>query len=159
MIRRSFFAALAIAATAAAAAAHDYTLGPLTIAHPYAIETPPPAPTGAGYFSITNAGPAPDRLIAIRTAFPRAQIHAAETDAQGVARMRPVEALDIPPGATITLAPAGLHVMFMGLDHPLTPGASVPATLVFERAGEIAVEFKVEPRAAGGAHDMPGMTH
>ena len=63
--------------------------------------------------------------------------------------MRPVEAPRHPAGATVTLAPQGLHVMFMGLDAPLVAGASIPATLVFERAGEIAVEFKVEPRAAG----------
>ena len=49
--------------------------------------------------------------------------------------------------------------MFMGLEAPLAAGASIPATLVFERAGEIAIDFKVEPRAAGTAHDMPEMTH
>src|SRR5688572_30358176 len=109
MICRPFLAALVIAALATAAAAHEYTVGPLTIAHPYAIETPPAATAGAGYLSIANAGAAPDRLIAVRAAFPRTQIHAVEIDAQGVASMRPVEALDIPPGATVTLAPAGLH--------------------------------------------------
>jgi copper(I)-binding protein len=84
-----------------------------------------------------------------------------EIDADGVARMHEVDALDIPAGATVTLAPSGLHVMFMGLDAPLVAGASIPATLVFENAGELAVEFKVEPRSAGGdTHDaMPGMAH
>jgi copper(I)-binding protein len=154
MIRRHILAALAMAAALAAAAhAHDYALGDLRIGHPYAIETPPTAAAGAGYLSITNDGAAPDRLIAVRTDFPRTQIHAVEIDAQGVASMRPVEALDIPAGATVTLAPSGLHVMFMGLDQPFAAGARIPATLVFERAGEIAVEFKVEPRGDGTAHD------
>ena len=160
MIRRHILAALAVAAALATAArAHEYALDGLRIEHPYAVETPPTATAGAGYLSITNTGTAPDRLIAVRTAFPRSRIHAAEVDAQGVASMRPVDALDIPAGATVTLAPAGLHVMFMGLDRPFAADASIPATLVFERAGEIAVEFKVEPRGAGTAHEMPGMTH
>ena len=160
MNRRHFLAAAAAAALAAsAAAAHEYTLGALAVGHPYAVETPATAKTGAGYFSVTNSGTTPDRLLEIRTDLPRAEIHASEVDAQGVARMRPVEALEIPPGATVTLAPQGLHVMFMGLTAPLAAGASIPATLVFERAGEIAVEFKVEPRAAGATDDMPGMTH
>ena len=160
MNRRHFLAALAAGAIAASAAvAHEYSLGALEIAHPYAVETPKTAKTGAGYLSVTNTGTTPDRLLAIRTDLPRTEIHASEVDAQGVARMRPVEALDIPPGATVTLAPQGLHVMFMGLEAPLAAGASIPATLVFERAGEIAIEFKVEPRAAEAVDDMPGMTH
>ena len=98
MNRRHFLAAAAAAALAAsAAAAHEYTLGALAVGHPYAVETPATAKTGAGYFSVTNSGTTPDRLLAIRTDFPRAEIHAGEVDAQGVARMRPVEALEIPP--------------------------------------------------------------
>ena len=135
--------------------------GSLEIAHPFAIETSPTAKAGAGYLSITNTGDTPDRLIAVRTGFPRTQVHGVEVDANGVARMYEIDALDIPAGATVTLAPSGLHVMFMGLDAPLVAGASIPATLVFEAAGELAVEFKVEPRGAGGdTHDsMPGMDH
>jgi copper(I)-binding protein len=155
-----FLAACAVAAlVGGAATAHDYTLGPLAIGHPYAIETPATAKTGAGYFSVTNSGTTPDRLLAIRTGFPRAEIHAVEVDAAGVARMRHVAALDIPPGSTVTLAPQGLHVMFMGLAAPLVAGTSVPATLVFEAAGEVAVEFKVDPRSAAASHDMPAMAH
>ena len=39
--------------------------------------------------------------------------------------------------------------------------ASIPATLVFEKAGDVHVEFQVLPRD-GAAHDMgdmPGMSH
>ena len=158
MHRRTLLAAFAALALAHPLAAHEYTLGSLKIGHPYAIETPATARTGAGYLTVTNTGSAPDRLLEIRTAFPRTQIHATTTDSNGVARMEEVGPLDIPPGATVELAPGGMHVMFMGLDAPLASGAAVPATLVFEKAGEIAVEFKVQPRTAGG-DDMPGMAH
>ena len=117
MKRRLILAALAVAALASPAAAHEYTLGSLEIAHPFAIETSPTAKAGAGYLSITNTGDTPDRLIAVRTGFPRTQMHGVEVDANGVARMYEIDALDIPAGATVTLAPSGLHVMFMGLDR------------------------------------------
>jgi copper(I)-binding protein len=74
--------------------------------------------------------------------------------------MGEVEALEIPPGETVRLAPGGMHVMFMGLDAPLTADGSVPATLVFETAGEIEVEFRVEPRdAAAEPMDDMHMDH
>lgn len=152
---------LAVLLAAGAASAHDYSAGDLTIGHPYALETPATAKTGAGYLSITNSGPEPDRLVAIRTAFPRTEVHVTEVDASGVARMREVEDVEIPPGATVTLEPGGMHAMFMGLDAPLVADTSVPATLVFEKAGEVAVEFHVQPRdgAAHAMDDMDGMSH
>jgi copper(I)-binding protein len=153
---------LTIAALAAAgfarADAHEYKVGDLTIGHPHAIETAATTKTGAGYLSITNAGTAPDRLVAIEADFPRVELHATETDAAGVARMRGIEALEIPPGATVALEPRGTHVMFMGLAAPLKAGEKIDATLVFERAGEIAVEFNVEPRT-GAEADHEGMQH
>jgi len=159
MILRHFLAAAAAAAFVSSAAAHEYALGALAIAHPYAIETAATARTGAGYLSVTNNSTAPDRLLAIRTDFPRTEIHTVDVDARGVARMHPVEALEIPPGSTITLAPQGLHVMFMGLTAPLSAGESIPAVVVFEEAGEIAVEFEIKKRAAAAMEPMPGMTH
>jgi hypothetical protein len=77
-------------------------------------------------------------------------LHGTQTDAQGVTRMIRVEGIEIAPNETVTLAPGGMHVMFMGLDgDPFEEGERIPATLVFERAGEIAVEFWVEPRDGG----------
>jgi copper(I)-binding protein len=35
--------------------------------------------------------------------------------------------------------------MFFDLRQPLKPGETFPATLVFEKAGNVAVEFKIEP--------------
>ena len=146
----SLLAALAAALSVAGAArAHEFRVGDLTIGHPYAIETPATAKSGAGYLTITNAGDAPDRLLAVEAAVPRAEIHTSETDAAGVTRMLPVDGVEIPPGGTVTLEPGGLHVMFMGLGAPFEAGAKIDATLVFEKAGEVAVEFNVEPRGAG----------
>jgi copper(I)-binding protein len=151
--KRLFAALVAAAALAQSAHAHHYTLGALEIGHPYAFATAEGAGSGAGYFEVTNTGSEPDRLVEVRADFPGVQLHVTEVDADGVARMVEVEGIEIPPGATVTLAPRGLHVMFMGLASPLAEGAAIPATLVFEKSGEIAVEFAVEARGADAGHD------
>lgn len=139
-------ALVAALAAAVPALAHEFAAGAIAIGHPYAIATPPAARTGAGYLSITNTGGAPDRLLEIQADFPAVQLHTTEVDAQGVARMRHVEALEIPAGATVTLEPRGLHIMFMGLTAPLEAGGTFDATLVFEQAGTVPVVFNVEER-------------
>ena len=144
----------AVAALAGGAGAHEYKAGDLEIGHPYAIETPAGAKSGAGYLSISNAGSGPDRLLRVEADFPMVQVHTTETDAAGVARMSAVEGLVIPPGQTVTLAPGGMHVMFMGLTAPWTEGEKIPATLVFERAGAVEVTFYVQARGEGAErHD------
>jgi copper(I)-binding protein len=60
--------------------------------------------------------------------------------------IRPLDVVEVLAGAMATLEQHGVHGMFMGLTTALAAGASVPATLVFERAGRVEVEFKVEAR-------------
>jgi copper(I)-binding protein len=161
MAVREVAAALVFAlAAAGAAGAHDYKAGDLVIAHPYATATAPTAKTAAGYLTVTNEGSAPDTLLAVKADFPQVSLHVVETDAQGVTRMRPVAGIEIAPGATVELAPKTAHVMFMGLTQPFEAGEEVAATLVFEKAGAVAVEFTVEPRGvAGGGQADHGMEH
>lgn len=147
------FAAVIACTIATTAAAHEFKIGDLVIDHPMAFETAPTAMSGGGFFSITNNGATPDRLIAMRADFPSVQLH--DTEMSGdVARMFHVEALDLPAGETVTLAPGGLHVMFMGLNgDPFEVGETFPVTLVFEQAGELEVIFNVEERT------MDAMNH
>ena len=59
-------------------------------------------------------------------------------------KMRPIEGgLEIKPGETITLKPSGLHIMLMGLKHPLQEGSAVKVTLKFENAGTIDIGYPV----------------
>jgi copper(I)-binding protein len=62
--------------------------------------------------------------------------------------MRQVKSLEIKPGQTIELKPGGMHVMIMGLKQPLSQGQTVKGTLVFEKAGTVAIEFTVQPLGA-----------
>ena len=139
-------------------AARCYEAGDLTIEHPWARATIGGQRVGAAYVTLRNRGREPERLVAVRAGVARAaELHGTTTTAEGVARMRPVEAVEIPAGGRVSLAPGGLHVMLVDLAAPLVEGASFPATLVFERAGEVGVEFAVEnPRATTGGHEGHG---
>jgi len=152
MIKRRILLPIVVAVlNAATAVAHDYKIGSLEIAHPWARATPPSAPAGGGFLKITNTGTTPDRLVSATS--PGAeivQVHEMKMDGS-VMRMREVEkGLEIPPGGSVTLAPGGYHLMMMGLKAPFKQGASVPVTLVFEKAGKIDVELAVE--AMGASH-------
>jgi periplasmic copper chaperone A len=146
--------ALASAALAAASFAHEYTLGPLTIDHPWSRETAPKASVGAGFMTIRNYGKAPDRLLAVKSAIAgKVEVHTM-TITDGVMRMRELkDGLTIPAGGEVKLEPGAEHVMFMGLTGQIKQGEAFKATLVFERAGEVEVSFKVEPAGAKPAHD------
>jgi hypothetical protein len=69
----------------------------------------------------------------------------------GIMAMRPLDdGLAIPPDATVTLAPGGDHIMFVGLIAPFEEGQRVPVSLNFERAGRIEASFEVGSVGAKG---------
>jgi copper(I)-binding protein len=152
-IRSRLIALLTLLLMAAPAAAHDYKLGALEIGHPWARATPPTAPTGGGFLSVRNTGTTPDRLISASSpAAESVQVHEMKMEGS-VMRMRELAGgLEIAPGATVTLAPGGLHLMMMGLKAPLKQGERVPLTLVFEKAGKIDVELAVVALGATPGH-------
>lgn len=154
---RTLLAPLAVAGLLAGTAqAREFEAGPIAVEDPWARSAA--AGNGAVYFELANHGPAPDRLVGVASpAAGTAELHASVVDAQGVATMRPVQAIDLPAGGRAKLAPSGLHVMLIGLKGPLREGMRLPMTLVFERAGEVAVEFEVVGKS-GPAPDA-GMEH
>jgi periplasmic copper chaperone A len=151
---RKFLFAAAAAALAMSAFAHEFAAGAIKIDHPWSRETAQKASVGAGFMTIQNYGKAPDRLIAIKSgASEKVEIHTMTMEG-GVMRMRELkDGLTIPPGGEVKLQPGAEHVMFMGLKDQIKQGQDFKATLVFERAGEVEVTFKVE---APGAKPAPG---
>lgn len=128
----------------APALAGDYRLGDLRIEQPWARASIGQAKTGAAYLTLNNGGEAVDRLLSVATpAAKRAGLHTHLMDA-GVMKMRPVEAIEVAPGAPTVLRPGGLHVMLMGLAAPLMEGESFPLTLTFEQAGAVEVEVRIQ---------------
>jgi periplasmic copper chaperone A len=150
------FAVLAVAVLATISAlpvhAHDYKLGNLLIDHPWSRPTPQGAPVGSGYLVIRNKGKSADRLVSASASVAgKVEIHQM-TVKDGVMAMRPVEGgIAVAPGKTVELKPSGLHLMFMDLKQQLKEGESIPVTLLFEKAGKIDVEFKVEPMGTTSA--------
>jgi copper(I)-binding protein len=130
------------------AAAETYSAGGLQIVSPWARATPKGSTVTAGYLTITNKGTEVDRLIGGSAALAsRFEVHDTVTES-GVGRMRQVKSIEIKPGQTIELRPGGMHVMLMGLKQPLSQGQTLKGTLVFEKAGTVAVEFAVQPPGA-----------
>jgi len=147
--------ALAVAQfTALAAQATDYDVGSIHISQPWARATPKGATAGAAYMTITNNGKTADRVNCVSSdASAMCQIHTMSMQ-NGVMQMRPVEGgLEIKPGETVTLKPAGLHVMLTNLSHPLEQGNKVKVTLKFDNAGTIDVEYPI----AGIGAAAPGV--
>lgn len=153
-------AAAALSVGLGAAQAADFKLGDLDIAHPMAFEAAATAHAAGGYMTITNGGDSADRLMAVKAeGFGKVMLHESREDENGVARMHHLDGIDIPAGETVTLQPGGLHVMFMGLGgDALDVGETIPATLVFEKAGELEIRFDVEARGGHGAMDHSGHT-
>jgi copper(I)-binding protein len=160
MIRTLLFAVATLAAFTLAARAEDFAAGSLRISSPWARATPKGASVGGGYMTITNTGTAPDRLIGGSTGIAKGfEVHEMKMDG-GVMKMRPVVGgLEINPGQTVKLDPSGYHVMFTGLKDQLKQGEHFKATLDFEKAGKVSVEFTVEgigATAPTGDHAPPG---
>jgi periplasmic copper chaperone A len=133
-------------------------VGALEIDNPWSREVPKGAMVAAGYMTIKNTGTEPDRLVSGSTPVAgKFEFHQMSMD-KGVMTMRPLPSgLEIKPGATVELKPSSVHVMMMDLKQPITKGKPFQASLVFEKAGPIDVEFMVEgvgaTPAAAPTHD------
>ena len=130
----------------------SFAVGDLVVENPWARESV--TRTGAAYLTVRNAGAADDRLIGVASEVAdRAELHGSEMQ-DGVMRMRPVEAVEVPAHGQAALEPGGLHIMLIGLKAPLEEGGSFALTLTFENAGEVEVVTTIEDIAHGGAgHD------
>lgn len=108
----------------------------------WARTTPTGAKTGAGYLVIVN-GATPDRLLSVSSpAAEKVELHESAMEGM-VMTMQPLDAQPLAAGETLTFAPGGKHLMFVGLKAPFAAGTAVPITLRFEKAGEQTVNLVV----------------
>jgi copper(I)-binding protein len=94
----------------------------VSVSAAWARATPPGMAVAAVYLTLTGGAQA-DRLVGAET--PRAamaQIHVV-SEAEGMARMRETEGVDVPAHESVALAPQGTHIMLMEL-----PGRSSPVS-------------------------------
>ena len=140
-------AALAFVGSAPALAGH----ADIVVSQAWSRATPKGAKVAGGYLTIENRGTQPDRLLsASSAAASKVEIHQMAI-LDGIMTMRPLDdGLAIPPDGTVTLAPGGDHIMFVGLTAPFEEGQRIPVSLNFERAGKIDVNFDVGSVGAKG---------
>lgn len=146
------FVMLVAAFSANPVSAHDITKGDIVISAPWSRATPAGASVAAGYLVLTNKGLSSDRLLSFTTDLAgQPEVHEMSNEG-GVMKMRPLpKGLEIPAGGTVKLEPGGYHLMLMQLKKPLTVGQRYKATLVFEKAGAVDVEFEVRAMGAGSS--------
>jgi copper(I)-binding protein len=147
-------ASIAVAALAGckpAASPPPIRSGTIEVSDGWSRETSPGQNTGGGFFTVTNGSGVADRLLAAQSpAAEKVEVHRMTMDG-GVMRMRAVaDGVAIASGQRMTFGPGSYHLMMIGLKAPLKQGQSVPLTLKFQRAGEVAAVLKVQSVAAAG---------
>lgn len=112
--------------------------GDLRIEGAWIRQMPAVAPASAGFMTIHNQGNKDDRLIAVNADISqKIEIHNMIME-DGVMKMRPLaDGIPIPAKGSITLAPGGKHIMFMGLKGAIAANSIIEIEMIFEQAGAI----------------------
>lgn len=123
--------------------------GVVEVTDSWAPTTPPNAPTAAIYVQIENGTDEADRLVdVVIDRCDAIELHTTDIDEDRIMRMRPASAaaLAIPAGGSLEMAPAGLHVMCIGLDAPFRAGEILDLDIILESGTSFEVATPVENR-------------
>lgn len=97
----------------------------------------------AGYGVIVNGTGSPVTITGVDGEdFERAALHRTEIE-DGQARMRPVDALTIPPGGRAEMFPGGLHLMLLRPQRELAPGDRVAIAFRLADGDVLEAEFVI----------------
>jgi copper(I)-binding protein len=118
--------------------------GDLDLSGGYVKAMLPGQPVGGGYLTIRNAGSSGDTLVSVSsTAAAAVELHEM-TMKDGIMRMREVKGgIPIAAGATVSLSPDTLHMMFKQVKAPFKQGGTVAVTLQFAKAGKVDMTLPV----------------
>jgi copper(I)-binding protein len=129
---------------------------PLVVTDPWIREAPPGAGVLAAYMVISNRGADTATIGTIESPdFERIEVHRTLVE-DGVARMVPVEALQIAAAEQVTLEPGGMHLMLYHPKRPLREGDSV--TLELQQSAAACIRVNV-PVVRMTADDTAGHHH
>ncbi|WP_208854137.1 copper chaperone PCu(A)C [Thioalkalivibrio sp. ALJ1] len=103
-----------------------------------------PGDSTGGYFELRNTGDRDYRIVAAESPISEVVELHEHAHVDGVMRMRQVEGLDVPAGATLVLEPGGLHLMLIGLHEPLTAGDWIPVVLEFVDGETMTIHARVQ---------------
>ena len=137
--------------------AQGRSAGGIAVEEPWARATPGGARTGAAYMTLVNKGDTANRLLgATSPVASEVQFHKV-TEENGISRMRELRTIDIAPEDMVLLKPGNIHIMLVGLKHPLKQGETFPLTLEFEKAGRVHLTISIAHVGAMQPHQ--GMHH
>lgn len=107
----------------------------------------------AGYAALSNGGGRPVTVVSAQsTAFARVEMHESLTE-NGIAKMRPINELNIAAGGKQLFEPGGKHFMLINPKAALRSGDVVIVKLKDSTGCETAVDFKVGGMAPADAVD------
>lgn len=126
---------------AVAGAAHAE--GKLGVTDAWIRAAPPGASMLAGYATLKNDGDQPISILTVQSpGFRMTSLH--ETIVQeGVSKMREVHRIEIEPGATVSLAPGGKHLMLMHPRGEVGAGAKVEVVFLLADGRRVTTYFDV----------------
>jgi copper(I)-binding protein len=131
----------------------------IEISDGYLKATPPKAPVSAGYLTIQNAGSDDIYLTGAHAAFSETSAIHDMKMSNGVMIMTEVEdGIIVSAGKKVSLAPGGMHLMFMGLTQQLKIGDKHIITLTFDKCGDWDVSLPVRNGAMSG-HNQNSHKH
>ncbi len=122
----------------------------VVIEQAWARATPPGAKAGAIYLTLRNNGTESDRLVGVEGDIGDHLAVHSHVMANGMAQMRPVDGVDVPPHGQVEFKPGGYHIMVMGLHGPLVAGQHAKVTLILQKAGRLPLDAIVRPIGASG---------
>jgi copper(I)-binding protein len=132
---------------ASVAAANVQAAGRLVVEQAWIRTAPPGAMMLAGYASLRNEGDKPLTLTgADSVEFASVSMHQSIME-NGVERMRPLDRIDIAPGARVEFAPGGKHFMLMRPAHELKSGEKVKIHIATDAGDGVIGEFSVRDEA------------
>lgn len=127
----------------AAGANEAFAAGHLVIDGAWIRTAPPGAMMLAGYANLRNDGDAPVVVTAADSAdFGAVSLHES-VEEDGVARMRPIDRVEVKPGASVVFAPGGKHLMLMRPKRELKPGDSVKIHISTQTGVSVDANFVV----------------
>jgi copper(I)-binding protein len=159
IVLAAMFAAVSLPAFAHHGLVHEgcdpaatFTAGDITVSGAFTRAMAPGAPAAGGYLTIANGGSSDDTLVsAASEAAGMVQLHEMKMEGD-VMKMNEVPGgIVVPAGGSVSLAPGGLHVMFMDVGTPFKEGECVEVLLHFEKAGDLPVTLPI----GGPAADAP----
>ncbi|HVW80000.1 MAG TPA: cytochrome c oxidase assembly protein [Mycobacteriales bacterium] len=139
--------------------------GDLSITHAY-IPAPATPSLAAAYFTVTNTGASPDRLLRVSSGdFGSATLHRYATTSDGAERMVAVPGgAVVPAHGQLSLTPGSYHLMLQRPAKSLRRGMVEQLTLDFARAGHVSLAVPVVAdtglpgSGSTSVEQMPGMS-